>query len=102
MNIGADAGMPSRRSWNTCPSSCTSSSNTNPIANFQPQISEYAATETSAEADVVNSFSLGSRSSRPLPLAANFARSRPSAASPPRARRQAGRSSSRGGGPGRG
>ena len=40
MNIGAEAGIPSRRSWITCPSSCTSSSSTKPIANFQPQISE--------------------------------------------------------------
>ena len=40
MNIGALAGMPSRRSWNTWPSSCRSSSNTKPSANFQPQISE--------------------------------------------------------------
>ena len=39
MNIGADAGMPSRRSWITWPISCTNSSRTKPIANFQPQSS---------------------------------------------------------------
>ena len=40
MNIGAEALMPSRRSWITWPISCTNSSSTKPIANFQPQISE--------------------------------------------------------------
>ena len=40
MNIGADASIPSRRSWITCPISCTNSSATNPTANFQPQIRE--------------------------------------------------------------
>ena len=40
MNIGAEALMPSRRSWITCPISCTKSSSTKPTANFQPQISE--------------------------------------------------------------
>ena len=39
MNIGADALMPSRRSWITCPISCRNSSATNPTANDQPQIS---------------------------------------------------------------
>ena len=38
MNIGALAGMPSRRSWITCPISWTSSSSTKPTANFQPQM----------------------------------------------------------------
>ncbi len=38
MNIGALAGTPSRRSWMTWPISCTSSSSTNPAANFQPQM----------------------------------------------------------------
>ena len=39
MNIGAEASMPSRRSWITWPISCTSSSSTKPTANGQPQIS---------------------------------------------------------------
>jgi hypothetical protein len=38
MKTGALASIPSRRSWKTCPSSCTSSSRTNPSANFQPQM----------------------------------------------------------------
>jgi len=38
MNIGALAGMPSRRSWMTWPISWTKSSRTKPSANFQPQM----------------------------------------------------------------
>ncbi len=38
MNIGADAGMPSRRSAITWPISWTSSSTTKPSANVQFQI----------------------------------------------------------------
>ncbi len=60
MNIGADAGMPSRRSWTTCPSSWTSSSRTKPTANFQPQIQAYAATETSIVPEVAKILNLKS------------------------------------------
>jgi hypothetical protein len=84
MNSGALAGMPSRRSCRTCPISCTNSSRTNPRANLQPQISAYAATETSIDADVVNSLSLGRSSRRPL----SFVRARRATTSrPPRPRR---------------
>ena len=38
MKTGALAGMPSRRSWITCPISWTNSRITKPTANFQPQI----------------------------------------------------------------
>ena len=38
MNIGADARMPSRRSWITWPISWTSSRTTKPIANQKPQM----------------------------------------------------------------
>ena len=38
MNIGADAGTPSRRSWITWPISCTIRSSMNPSANRQPQM----------------------------------------------------------------
>src|SRR3954466_3133830 len=37
MNIGALDLMPSRRSWMTCPISCTRSRSTNPTAKLQPQ-----------------------------------------------------------------
>ncbi len=39
MNIGADALIPSRRSWNTCPSSWRSRRSTKPIEKSQPKIS---------------------------------------------------------------
>jgi hypothetical protein len=70
----------------TWPISCTSRSRTKPSANFQPQISEYAATETSIDADVVNSFSFGSSRASALSLAANFTARIPTAASAPPAR----------------
>ena len=38
MNIGAEAGTPSRRSWITWPISCTIRSSMNPSANRQPQM----------------------------------------------------------------
>ena len=73
-NIGALASMPSRRSWMTCPISCTSSSSTKPTANFQPQMSAYAAIDTSIVADVVSTFAFGSTSRAALP---NFKTSSP-------------------------
>jgi hypothetical protein len=38
MNIGAEALIPSRRSWKTCPSSWRSRSSTKPIEKSQPKI----------------------------------------------------------------
>ena len=45
MKVGRVASSPCRRASKKCPSSCTRINSTNPTANFQPQISEYAATE---------------------------------------------------------
>jgi hypothetical protein len=90
MNIGADALMPSRRSWKTCPISWIKSSSTNPTANFQPQIRAYAAIETSIVADVVKILIFGSRNSSALSFAPNLSRISPSAASRPPKRFQAG------------
>src|ERR1044072_5837725 len=40
---------------------------TKPTANFQPQISAYAATETSIDAEVVSTFAFGRSSNAALP-----------------------------------
>jgi hypothetical protein len=80
MNIGADASIPSRRSWITCPISWTNSKSTKPTANDQPQISAYAAIETSIEAEVVRIFSFGSSSRSALPLVASNSSAAPSGA----------------------
>ena len=80
MNIGAEALIPSRRSWNTWPISCRSSRTTNPIANDQPQISAYAAIETSIVAEVVSSFTFGSSSRTDFSFVAS--RQRPAAIGP--------------------
>jgi hypothetical protein len=69
MKTGADALAP-RRSAMTWPISWMNSSTTNPTAKRQPQMSAYAATDTSIEPDVVRSLSLGSSSNTVLPLAA--------------------------------
>ena len=53
MKIGALTGMPCRFASSTCPISWTNMRSTNPTANFQPQNSVYAATETSIVAEVV-------------------------------------------------
>ncbi len=63
MNIGELARMPSRRSANTCPSSCTRIRTTKRMANGQPKRSEYAPTETIIVSIVPASLSFG-RSSR--------------------------------------
>ena len=71
MNIGALALMPSRRSAITWPISCTKRSATRPIAKLQPKNRLYAATDTSAVAEVLSSLIFGS--SRRIVL--NFASS---------------------------
>ena len=71
MNIGADASIPSRRSWITCPISWTSRRITKPAANDQPQMSEYAAIETSIVAEVESTLIFGSRSRIAFALLAN-------------------------------
>ena len=81
MNIGALAFSPSRRSWITCPISCTNSSTTNPAANSQPQNRLYAATDTSAVPEVVSSLTLGSSSRKPLIAVKNLAMTAATAAS---------------------
>src|SRR3954451_15511811 len=86
MKTGALAAMPSRRSWITWPISCTNSSSTKPIPNFQPHSRLYAATDTSMDPDVVRIFSFGSSSRTTLIFAANFTIRRASAATPPPAR----------------
>src|SRR4051794_17448042 len=86
MKTGALAAMPSRRSWITWPISCTNSSSTKPIANFQPHSRLYAATDTSMDPDVVRIFSFGSSSRTTLIFAANLTTRIASAATPPPAR----------------
>ena len=81
MKSGALARTPSRRSCTTCPISWTSRSSTKPIANCQPQISEYAAIDTSIEPEVVRILSFGRISSSAFSFTPSFAMSTPSAAS---------------------
>src|SRR5829696_9725331 len=71
MNIGADAGIPSRRNCTTWPISCTQIRTTNPIANHTGKSSAYAPTLSTIVRAVPRNLTFSARSASPLNLASN-------------------------------
>ena len=77
MNIGAEAGMPSRLSCRTCPISCTQIRTTIPTANQTGNSSAYAPMLTQHGQRRAQNLTLSKSSASPL----NFASKSPTAAS---------------------